>query len=60
MFKCRCVVALGQKMSVSKSKQRVNIKLVVILKKLATENVQLMTEPYCEVCVSGPRFFEER
>jgi hypothetical protein len=60
VFKCRCVAALGQKMSDSKNEQRVNVKFLVILKKSSTENFQSVTEAYGEVCVSGPGDFEGR
>jgi len=38
--------------------ERVNIKLLVKLKKSATETFQLMTEAYGEDCMSRARVFE--
>jgi hypothetical protein len=47
-------------MSDLKNEQGVNVKFLVILKKSSTENFQLVTEAYGEVCVSGPGDFEGR
>jgi hypothetical protein len=44
VFWCRCVVALGRKMSESKSGRRVNITFLVKLKQSAKESFQLLTE----------------
>jgi hypothetical protein len=52
------VVALGRKMSDSKSEQRVNIKFLVKFKKSATETFQLLTEAYSEDCMSRAHVFE--
>jgi hypothetical protein len=41
-----------------KSKQQVNIKFLVKLKKSATETFQLLTEAYGEDCMSCARVFE--
>jgi len=45
-------------MSDSKSKQRVNVKFSIKLKKLVMDTFQLLTEPYGEDCMSRPRVFK--
>jgi len=58
IFKYRCVLILGQKMSDCKSEQSVNIKFLVKLKKFATETLQLLTEAYGKYCISRARVFQ--
>ena len=48
IFKYRRVLILFRKISDCKSKQRVNIKFLVKLKKSATETFQLLTKAYSE------------
>ena len=58
IFRYRRVLILSQKMSECKSKQGVNIKFLVKLKKFATETFQLFTEAYSEDCMSRAHMFE--
>jgi hypothetical protein len=48
VFKYRCFLTLGRKMSECKSEQRVNIKFLVKWKKSETETFRLLTEAYGE------------
>ena len=58
IFKYRCVLFLGRKMSDCKSEQGVNIKFLVKMKKFETETFQLFTEAYGEDCTFRARVFE--
>jgi len=57
IFKYRCVLILGRKMSDCKS-ERVNIKFLVKLKKSAKETFKLLTEAYGEDCMSHAHALE--
>ena len=53
------VVALGRKMSDSKSEQRVNTKFLIKLKNYTTETFQLLTDAYGEDCMSCARVWND-
>jgi hypothetical protein len=57
MFIYRRFLTIGQKMLECKSEQQVNMKLLVKLKKSATETFQLLTEAYGEECMSRAHVF---